>query len=626
MTHAPPRRSRIEIPLPSKPRDYRPGDGPPLAPVRLTLDHDTDAFIVEKRVLPGKPINGELKLELYYIVGWPDLPNARVSILATEILEYVSPRTLENWEYEQSLERDKEEEERLAAEKRKEEKRAKARAASISATGTSTPATPGQKRRGRPSKAEMLARQLAQQASFGKEDLANVPLPPTKPNGPSLSTPKKKLAQVSTDQEDLEDTDMNEAILKQLQGGSERDSGSPSAEDSGEPDMLDNDDGFSLEAFLPGPSSRGYAEFLVLNPSFLDPSESSRSISPSPLRHHSGRVSLRQKPQLTTPVPVPTYPKPAHKMMPSVPAGRTITPVPVPSYPNPKPKAPKPKHVPTVTPVPMPCYPIPKPKKPHEVTYTPVPPPVLPKAPETSTRPSAHNSSKTLTADVVRSGFTPAGRSRLEWNMTVSDKNEGELNDPPHTYSMTATPAAKANSSRKRKPAQPEGDQEWEVKRLEGDRVLETGGELVRFFKVRWAGNWPADQNPTWEPEENISQVLVRKYLKDKSMKTAQNEESSPGSTNKLKSAPAPTFKRKYSSVAEAFEGDANDEMLGTSSGFLADLQAREEDEYDGGGDYDYAGEELFQVTEQPKITRPMQKLRADAALLQELTDSFLLD
>ncbi|KAJ3564884.1 hypothetical protein NPX13_g7693 [Xylaria arbuscula] len=386
---------------------------------------------------------------------------------------------------------------------------------------------------------------------------------------------------------------MNEAILKQLQGGSERDSESPSAEDSGELDMLDNENAFSLEAFLPGPSSRGYAEFLIPNPPFPDPSEPSRSVSPNPLRR------------------LPTYPKPTLRKMPPVSAEKTITPLPVPSYPSPRLKSPKPKHIPTCTPIPMPCYPIPKSKKPHEVTYTPVPPPVLPTTFNSPAVPSANNSTETHVPEIVRNGFTPAGRSHQKWSTTVNTGPEDELTDLPLTPSKMATPATKPNSSVKRKPPQPEEDQEWEVKRLEGDKVLETGGELVRFFRVRWSGSWPADQNPTWEPEENISPILVRKYLKDKAMKTAQ-EESSTGQINKLESAA--TVKKKYSSVAEAFEGDMNE-----SSNFFVDPQPRDEDNVNDAG-------ELFQVTEQPKITRPMNKLRADAALLQELAGSFLMD
>ncbi|KAI0502790.1 hypothetical protein F5B22DRAFT_632029 [Xylaria bambusicola] len=683
MTQAPPRRSRIEIPLPSKPRDYRPGDGPPLAPIRVNLEHDTDAFIIEKRVLPGKPINGDLKLELYYIVGWPNLPNARVAILATKILDYVSPWTLEDWEYEQSLERDKEEEERSAAEKRKQEERAKALAASTPGTGTSTPATPGQKKRGRPSKAEMRARQLAQQASFGKEDLANVPLPPTKPTGPSLSTPKKKLAQVSTDLEDLEETDMNEAILRQLKGGDEDDRSSESTEDlSSRPDTLGNGNGSSLEAFPPGPSSRGHAELFVPNLLSSAPDEISRSVSPVPLARRKW-TPLNAKPKLTTHVPVPTYPKPSRMKKPPVAVGKTITPVPAPSYPNPKPKAPKRKHIPTVTPVPVPSYPNPKPKAPkqkHIPTVTPVPTPHCPvpkpKEPEEVAFSRVVPPKPPHAIEVVNLQWVykrthgppgpvmaydmaialndfnvvrPADHDHRCWSTTAdigieNDKPDelDELDDLAHTSSKKeATPVAKPKSSRKRK-AQPE--EEWEVECLEDSKLSAIDGVLVRHYLVRWAGDWPADQNPTWEHEDNIPPALIREYFGRKERERApwngvilepldrpliygsksdgqasdvrpskghaSKERASKGHASKRRFT---AFKGMYSNVAEAFEGDASG-GLGSSS--LEDQRAQ-----DGEDD----AEEYLQVTEQNQMTRPMHKLRADASLLRELTDSILL-
>ncbi|KAI0907541.1 hypothetical protein F4823DRAFT_548756 [Ustulina deusta] len=652
MTHAPPRGSRVEIPLPSKPRDYRPGDGPALAPVRLMLDHDTGAFIVEKRVRPGKPINGELKLELYYIVGWPDLPTARVAVLATKILDYVSPRTLEDWEYKSSLEKD-EEEKRVAAEKRKQEERAKTRVAATSGTETrmSTPVTPGQKRRGRPSKAEVLARQLAEQASFGEDELASVPLPPARTSGPSLSTPKKRLAQVSTDLEDLEETDVNEAISKQLQGGSGRDSDSQTAGDLDEPDRLDTEDGFSsLNPFLPSPSSRGYAEFLVPNLPSSAPNDPTRSTPLFPIFLHSKKPPARQqKTQLTTPVPVPSYPRQSWKIKPPVPLGKTITPVPAPSFPFggvrlrgqtrvvtvtpvpappcpvPKPKPLKRPHEPKCTPVPPPVNSItsnvsqglifePAPKKARKATSTPIPPPTISTASEKPKRvactpipPPPPFASDRAAGLQKRNSFAPAGQKR---HTSAGAAGTVEHDDGPHTPSKSATPTARTSSSRKR--PKPKEDQEWEVKQLEGDKVLETSGKLDRFFKVRWVGNWPADQNPTWEPEENISQVLVQKYLKDKATKISRH-----GSSPRKIKRPIPTFTKKYSSVADAFEGDAND-VPGPSSSLLGDLQVEEE-----GDDEDDDAAELFQVTEQTRANTPYQKPRIDPELVRELVASF---
>ncbi|KAI0103238.1 hypothetical protein GGR51DRAFT_525149 [Nemania sp. FL0031] len=617
---APTRRLPVEIPLPSKPRDYRPGDGPPLAPISLSLPDDTGAFIIEKRVLPGKPVNGELKLELYYVVGWPDLPAARVDILATKILDYVSPWRLEDWEYRYSLEKDAEREREEATAKRKRDKDAKAQITSTPVTGTSTPVTPGQKKRGRPSKAEVQARHIAQQASFGEDELANVPLPPASTSGPSLSTPKKRLAQVRKDMEDLEETDTNKAISKQLQGGSE--STSDFQPEMGEEEALDelnkpsaHGSFASLNSFLPAPSSRGYAEFLVPNlPSFSTQHDPSRSIPPAPIflpPNSKTKSSSKRKTQLTThvpvpshrdriwnmsetPVPAPSYPLPKPKL-PTLPHVATLTPIPVPQHPVPKsrPKQWTAPPEPKVTPVRPPLCPVPRPKQPHKVTYTHVPPPqqILP--------------DRTMGLPEQNS-FVPAGYSSRK--QPASADNKSEQRDQPHTPSTIATPVAKPGSSRKRKQSQVEDEQEWEVKRLEGDKVMETDGKLVRYFRVRWAGKWPPGQNPTWEPEENISEAIVRKYLKTKAAKTAQSG-SSPVVIENL----TPTVKRTYSSVAEAFAGD-DDTLLFPSSG---GLQTEESDD-------DNDGVERLQVTEQTRANTPSRRPRIDPELVRELAASFL--
>lgn len=52
----------------------------------------------------------------------------------------------------------------------------------------------------------------------------------------------------------------------------------------------------------------------------------------------------------------------------------------------------------------------------------------------------------------------------------------------------------------------------WEVRRLEGDKIIDG----IHYFLVRWKGDWPMDQNPTWEPKENISRKLIQEYLRRK--------------------------------------------------------------------------------------------------------------
>ncbi|KFA63620.1 hypothetical protein S40285_03192 [Stachybotrys chlorohalonatus IBT 40285] len=89
----------------------------------------------------------------------------------------------------------------------------------------------------------------------------------------------------------------------------------------------------------------------------------------------------------------------------------------------------------------------------------------------------------------------------------------------------------------------------WEVKRLEGDNLFEVEGQgLVRYFKVRWEGDWPPDQNPSWEPEENIPATLIRQYLR----KAGKKKKATPRKRTSTQTTIPWAFERKYSSVSEA--------------------------------------------------------------------------
>ncbi|KAI1261092.1 hypothetical protein F5Y18DRAFT_215491 [Xylariaceae sp. FL1019] len=560
-----PKRRRIEIPLPSKPRPYRPGDGPALAPVRLTLDNDSTAFIVEKRVIPSQAPNGELKLDLCYDVGWSDLPAARVAILATKILDYVSPRTLENWEYKCMLEQDAEREKQEAEERRLAEEvdRAQVRAITTPTVGTPLSATVSQKKRGRPSKAEMVAKKIAKQAGFAPDELASVPIS-TPSIMASLSTPQKTAPlETTTDAEEIEENP-NEAIAKQLYGiRSDTDSGSGSDSQDSDDDIGDPRVAAALapSRSMPGPSSRGYGtQFPVSVPSsvpFVDLD------SPLPISFRAQSSA----PKLTTPVPVPLLPEATQR--------RATTAVPVPAYAFSKQK-------PKETPIPVPTNVWQDSLNPNrEKTFTPVPVPSLPKI-TLITHPEEKKSRN--------ASFTPAA---LGSQMSTP---EGFIT--PHggkNQSMTS-PIKKPKSSRKKKPAKKD-DNAWEVKRLEGDKLVDFDGDHMQYYKVRWEGNWPPGENPTWEPEANISKSLIDEYWQKKAKKTGQ---SSPGRQ--------PVLKRKWSSVADAFEGD-------TDIATLQDTAA--EDDSNG-------AEERLDVTgRKSRTSSPARKARVEPSLLNDLWASF---
>lgn len=498
-------KSRIEIPLPSKPRPYRPGDGPPSAPITLALKNDSDAFIVDKRVLAGKPVHGELKLEMWYVVGWPDLPAGRVVINAKQICDYVSPRTLEDFEYNLLLEREREEREEEERKQQAEVEAAKAKAnalqpisesASATIPKTSAPTANG-KKRGRPSKADLLAQRLAKEVSVDQN--AEVSLPPTSTSGPSLSTPKKKklLAAVASAPASEQDTDAQDDLG-----------------DEGDVDMMDD---------MTDPSAAIYQQLYSEASSVVggkaDPGESTDEISSR------------------TPWPYATTPK--------------------------RPANAKSQHS----------------------TSSPSLLQVEIKSQNQSSFASAPRTAPVQRTTLQHYGFTPAARSSGKWPSNPSSPGPGTTptttkaaitNSIPINTTKTPTADSKPRRKRKRTSYREEEQGEepaWEVERLEGDYVEEHEDKsLSRYFKVRWKGNWPPDENPTWEPEENIPRKLVKEYLRRKARKSsggggaaAANRPSRDRETPRALVRPPPPV-RKYSSVSEAFEGEIDELATGGDS------------------------------------------------------------
>ncbi|KAM0487125.1 hypothetical protein ACHAPX_000394 [Trichoderma viride] len=108
-----PSRSRLAVPLFSKPADYVPGSGPPLRPISLLPAGDSTAYILERVLLPspGPAPNGKpLPKRMAYLIGWRDLRAASMVVPAMQVLEYVSPRTLEEFEAKLEQEMDDEKE------------------------------------------------------------------------------------------------------------------------------------------------------------------------------------------------------------------------------------------------------------------------------------------------------------------------------------------------------------------------------------------------------------------------------------------------------------------------------------------------------------------------------------
>ncbi|KAI0386018.1 hypothetical protein F5Y04DRAFT_245231 [Hypomontagnella monticulosa] len=645
------RKLSIEIPIHLKPPPYRPGDGPPLAPIGITPEHDSDAFIIDKRVLPSITPQGELKLLMYYVVGWPDLPAARITVLATKAYEYVSARTVEDFEYKDLLEREAEIERQEAEKRRKAEiamkkKMMKPTSATDTPTIPGTPTSFGQKRRGRPSKAELQARRLARQAGIDPSQSTEAALPSTTISGPSLSTPQKKGARViPTDVEEDEEAELDDAIYQQLYG----DEGA--AEDMDIDDLMEDGDippDNGRKSKSSGLEIRSYARTLWPNQDSTLVNRANGSFAPKSSTSH---------------VPIPKVLK-SNKQFPPPPRqadGRPyVTPVPAPRPLYHVEKKPKPiksdkRQSTTQVPVPTPfrsTKEFPKPKAfDGRHSTTPVPVPSWPQPPA----PRAAQSASVPPPELSRSsprhhGFTPAGRSSSQWPSAPrrSPRDSVPRFSSPHSQSNFSESEHPSSSRPKKTPkpkpkskSEPQADeaQVYEVKRLEGDKILTINGVPSRFFKVRWEGNWPASQNPTWEPEDNIPPKLVKHYLKKKAARrksaTAGTGDSnyygdgsagdrSNDTPGKASSRHPLTLKRKYSSVAEAVAGGEEDlerlrdEAAGWDRDRFAD-RGGAEDRYEGEDEGDDDEEEMLVVDTSPNARGSKRAHELGAAFMRDL-------
>lgn len=388
--------STIEIHLPSRPRSYRRGDGPATAPPTIALPNDSTAYITEKSVLPLVLPTGTIKLQMHYLVRWTDLPAASLSVPATNILDYVSPWALENFEFELSLERDRAEE-----------------MDSLVSSGQGS---------------------RAEKHSCAASPPATDCRPPSGlASGPSLSTPRKGLA-----------------ALGPLAG-------------------LGDDLNDDIEAEAPAQDEADDSAYVIFRQ----------------LRGSGSSAQETSAPEV--PQPLADFYK--NGTEPSTAPRREV------------------------------------------------------RAPASDTKVGAANSAASpknlVQQPLCSSGFTPAGRSAASWSPG--------LEPPQHTRREKR----KGEMVTQDEEEEEDGDETvYVVKRLEGEWVDMADGKTQRYFQVRWEGNWPPDQNPTWEPQENLPPGLVRKYLK-KRAKTAARLGHDPA----VGMSPQP--RRKYSNVAEAFEGEA---------------------------------------------------------------------
>ncbi|EAQ92934.1 hypothetical protein CHGG_01169 [Chaetomium globosum CBS 148.51] len=478
------RKTTIEVPIHAI-RKYVPGSGPPPPRIALTPPRDSTGYIIDQFILPtDKDMTTTARRLVHYHVGFTDLPAVKLLIPCHKVLDYVSPRELEDWEY-RNLDK-KQEQARQLREKQQ--------------------AAPIKKKPGRPPKIPMEdfgmplvgsaeeTRLLAQQVA-----------------GPSLSTPQKRKLGRLLDEEGFEYTSNGEsddaAIARQLdeQYGF-RHVGS-------EDDMVDteSEDPLALHYDAPvaetPPRPGGLTQ--AVNDSFHVRSKT------TPLKTgSSGSSAPAAPPQQDTPKFGGLHPAWAHAF------GQRRR-----SDESPKPHG-QDGHA--------------------QGSRTPWLPAVQSQTKLTSNTGSGSGMANRHPKDPASRLSTP---SAAAYSTIASDSSARKRKEPA------------SNGKKQRKPkkqkVEPQGEpvtDEWEVKDLLDDQWFIEQGVKVHRYLVLWEGDWPEDQNPTWEPAENVQdQTLINRYEKKKAGLLKPQRKAQQTLQQYLAGA-------KYSSVVEAFEGGINEQ------------------------------------------------------------------
>lgn len=525
-------KTTIEIPLPSI-KKYTRGSGPPPPPITLAPPRDSTGYIIDQFVLPvPKDTKPESRRRIYYHIGFTDIPAARLLIPCDEVLDYVSPRELEEFEYEALQIK---ETEKAAEDEQKRKDQAQA---------------PTKKQPGRPPKAPLndtaldAPKELVISLQEGDVLLAKQEAV----GGPSLATPqKRKWAEIST----FDDSD-EAAIQLQLQN----ESAVPSeVEDSGtDLEGYDSADPLSADLHPRIPSYSRVSRSVSAQQPVAGPSKPTvvnlRSMSTSAPRPSSSVASTpgRIHPMFARSIEAGRSSVSGHGGQKEASqlgfGGNTKTEATTRASPS-RDSTRQFKAVPktAVHPLPLPAAAQVKP-----IAFTPLAVPISVSKP-------------IVTSDSLSK----------QQNESSSSKKRRKDEQQPTPHKKQKKPQIEE---------QPTGS--WVVKELLDDQWVTDFGVKVHKYLVLWEGDWPPDQNPTWEPEENIEdQSLIKKYLKKKQAGALKPPKKTQRSMlSYLSSQP------QYSSVAEAFEGDI-DELQPEAAAVTPD------------SDSDDGGDELL-VTEEP--------------------------
>ncbi|KLU84485.1 hypothetical protein MAPG_03526 [Magnaporthiopsis poae ATCC 64411] len=507
---APPRGPSITIPIPVTNRPppshrptYVPGSGPPSGKIRLMPEtDDSTGYIVDKLVLPAGPIDDPtVQRRMYYIVSWTDIPLARVAVDCSKALEYLTPRCIEDWEYEDCLRREREKQE-----------------AALEAIKNA----PVRKKPGRPPKNRILADADKVQA---EEEALRSSQPSA--SGPSLSSPQKVRATglVSRDVGDGENDRLDsdgEAV--EYYDEEDMDVDDDEDEDEDEDDLLQ-------QVLLEQAQRNARADELDDDYNDYDQLADGRTV----VRLDDAPVSQQL---------------PARAVKSQLASGYASTPIPASVAPSPSATASAKKQDGGTG------------RGPGARSLPPPEVAARARARQQQEPAAASSSAKALPqlryamddtddGDNALSASAPARSPSPKYTgkgkqpvYAARDEESNRTNkgkEPARPISQTPIPlpsyvSAPSLSNKNVTPtneargkggpaasllateAPPElsidGETFYEIERLEGVQFKDIDGVGSLFFLVRWKGDWGEGENPTWEPEENLEPSLVKRFLR----------------------------------------------------------------------------------------------------------------
>ncbi|KAK0624787.1 hypothetical protein B0T17DRAFT_252698 [Bombardia bombarda] len=515
-------KTKIEIPLESAPRYVR-GSAPRVGPITLAPPRDSTAYIIDKYVLPTientTPTSRRL---IHYHIGWTDDPAARIDVPCDKIMDYVSPRELEDWEHDNF--------EKLEAEKAEEARRAAAfKKAGGSEKRHSRPGRPPKDRQQKhqPEPAPVPALTAADEAML----LAK------KVSGPSLSTPQKPKVERLSDLDHTSADDgydsMDQAKLPLAYTTSVRAVTSvlPPLRSPGPIAKVAKS--FNITPQAPVKSPKGPDTILRA----LGPASNTPSTTPRVHPAYAQAVGLQASalmPETITPfraaspwVPAGSAPSGFSRNPNSLTPAFPSTPVPVPSVPGYM-MGPASRSTPSGS-----------------------------AASSSSARKRTSPSVAENAAHMPKSANTPADNKKRRTSHG-SSKKPSPADGDEEDKDADDTGATEG-----------EEDDVYVVNALLDDRqIIAPNGRKTAEYLVRWDGDWPPGQKETWEPAANIQDKnLIRRYQRRKKAGKLPPPPAQPpapppppppppkgksGSQSLLSFMPQ---RKKYNNVAEAFEG-----------------------------------------------------------------------